>query len=77
MSYKVFCDWCGEETARNYVTKRICGLGYIDGNNPALVEIVVGTPRRDTNRAGLNVGDICKSCLKKVVNDAIDSEVMQ
>ena len=37
MSVKHFCDWCGDEVARNFISQRIYGRGYIDGESPALI----------------------------------------
>lgn len=71
MSVKHYCDICGFEINRNYVNERISGRGYQpDGNNPLLIEIVVGS-----GRGVWNDGDVCRTCLRAAVLDAIDDDV--
>jgi hypothetical protein len=50
------CDVCGTDLTRNYVSERLrAKLGIVD------VEVTVGI------RGTWNSGEICRSCLAKVV----------
>lgn len=66
---KTFCDICKNEIRRNYVSSRIQGRGYRDGNDPVMVQIIVGIP------PSWNSGALCRDCLRTAVLDAIDSDV--
>jgi hypothetical protein len=59
---KHYCDVCGEETKRNFVSDRLQRH-----HNEWRVEIMVG--HKDL---GWNSGDICLTCLLNVINQGTE-----
>jgi hypothetical protein len=57
---KRFCDLCGVEVKRNYVTERLEELVKYR-NGEVFISITTGVN-------GVNSGDICLSCLVHAVN---------
>jgi hypothetical protein len=53
---KYFCDVCGEETKRNYVTERL-KPEFCDDNCKVKCEVIVAV-------GGWNNGVICEECLR-------------
>ena len=59
---KQFCDGCGEEIKRNYVTDRLKRTFQLEGT-PFHIEVMAGKSNVT------NDGDLCLDCLMKVINE--------
>ena len=58
-----YCDVCGEEVKRSYVSDRL--LKWFDGKNKMGVEIILGL------NGTWNDGEFCLNCIQKAVNRLI------
>lgn len=59
---KTFCDGCGTEIDRNYITTRLRKSMHLEGKK-FTVEVIVSKDNV------INEGDICLACLFKVLNE--------
>jgi hypothetical protein len=62
-----YCDWCGVEI-RNGIEK-ITRKGYINGERPVPIHIVMHLNTPEPRK------DVCHSCFRALVLDAIDTEI--
>lgn len=69
MSIKYFCDCCDREIARNYVSPRLAGHGWVNDRKVKL-ELHVGTGEH-----AMNFGHLCLHCLRLALTDLFLTEV--